>query len=711
MPRNVSTSIENNFTAGFVTQATALNFPENAAFDQDNVVFSERGIVSRRPGMEFENNYVTKTLNRTNRVQTTFHWKNASGDGLTNLVVQQNGDTLYFYNTSSLLSLSAGVLAATVTLSSFKATSATTANLDENECQFSSGLGYLFVVHPYCDPFYVKYNSDATLTSSLITFYIRDLTGAPESVLVDNRPTTLTENHEYNLYNQGWDAAKIATFFAATVTKYPSNADVWWIFKDSTDVYSPSTTLASNSRGSTSAPKGFFRINPWVTARVATSLAQAGVTTTLTGTYDETSGTLRPSVTEFHAGRVFYAGVNAAGYTSRIYFSKIVQEIADAGLCMSSNDPTSETVFDFLPSDGGIISIPEAGTIHKLVSLGSTLLVFGANGVWGITGSVGVGFAATDYTVARISFVRSISGSSFVQIDDSVAWWNANGINILNQGKDGFAVQSMSDGKIKDFFVGISAEAKRFAKGAYNPRTHTLQWLYRSASFASITDTYTYDSVLNFNTLVGAWYTWSVPVDTVSLNSVIVIEGSGSITGSETVVDNAAATVVDNAAATVTTYGFSRTSVNTTTKYLVSYPSAGSYKFTFSECFNVTYTDWYQYDSAGTDYTSYVTTGYRVKTQGQRRFQSNYIYIFSDLEDGENSYIFQALWDYGNSGNSGRWTQTQIVNHDETYYDAKRKKLKVRGAGETVQFKFSSVTGLPFNLVGWSVYDTANSQV
>lgn len=711
MPRNVSTSIENNFTAGFVTQATALNFPENAAFDQDNVVFSERGIVSRRPGFDFENNYVTKTLGRTEKAQNTYHWKNASGDGNTNLVVHQMGGTLYFYNTSTLLSLSAGVSANTVALSSFQATSATTANLEQNECQFSTGLGYLFVVHPYCDPFYVKYNSDGTFTSSIITFYIRDLIGAPEAVLVDNRPGSLTENHEYNLYNQGWDSAKISTFFTAASSKYPSNADVWWIFKDSTDVFDPATTLASNSRGSTPAAKGFFRLNPWITARVATALAQAGVTTTLTGTYDETSGTLRPSVTEFHAGRVFYAGVNATGYNSRIYFSKIVQQPSDFGLCMSENDPTSETVFDFLPSDGGIISVPQAGTIFRLVSLGTTLLVFGANGVWGITGSQGIGFTATDYSVANISYTRSISGHSFVQIDNAVSWWNTNGINIITQGKDGLAVQSMSDGKIKDFYADIGGESKRFARGAYNPKTHTVQWMYRTATFSSITDTYSFDTILNFNTLVGAWYTWSVPTSTAALNGIVVIEGSGSVTGSEPVIDNLAAQVVDNLGADVITYGFARTSVNTTTKFLCSYPESSSYEFTFAECFSVLYYDWVKLDDVGLNYTSYVTTGYRVKTQGQRRFQSNYIFVFSDLDEGAVNYTFQSLWDYSNTGNSGKWSQKQIIVHDETSFDVKRKKLKVRGMGEAVQFKFSSVAGEPFHLIGWAVLDTANSQV
>src|SRR4051812_46193297 len=111
MPRNAASGIQNSFIGGFVTQATALNFPPNAAFDQDNVIFSETSVVSRRNGFDYENNFALKTLARGERAQSTFHWKNASGDGLINLVVQQNGETLYFYNTSAALSLSGGVSA------------------------------------------------------------------------------------------------------------------------------------------------------------------------------------------------------------------------------------------------------------------------------------------------------------------------------------------------------------------------------------------------------------------------------------------------------------------------------------------------------------------------------------------------------------------------------------------------------------------------
>lgn len=828
MPRNTNTVIENNFIGGLVTQATALNFPPNAAIAQSNCIFNERGIVSRRFGMDFENNYQTNTQNRTGMAQSSYYWKNASGDGLTNLVVQQNGGTLSFYNTNSNQSLSAGLSANTVSLSSFQASGATTDNLNQNECQYSTGLGYLFVVHPYCDPFYVQFvPSTGTFTSSIITFTTRDVFGIIEpGVLPDTRPTTLSANHEYNLINQGWDVPKINTFATATqppstpvltaattggslatgtvyvkltfvnqagetltsteanvavtgpnasvkitaptvsgsatgynvyasgatgtevlqngatpvslttnytitslttgtasppasstAVAYPSNADVWWNYNNASQVFSPSTTLPNIKPGSSPAPQGYIRLNPWNSARSSTCLAQSGVSLTLTGTVDQTSGALRPTVTEFHAGRIWYAGVNASGYNGLIYFTRVVQDQTDFGWCAATNDPTSQTLFTFVASDGGALSIPQAGAIFRLISLGPNLIVFGANGVWAVTGSRGIGFSADDYNIANISYIRSIAGTSYVVAEGNIYWWNGSDINILSQGDTGYQVQSISYDKIKDFFIGIPLQSKKFARGAYNPRTHLIHWLYTSNAPSDPTSTYTYDTVLTHNLLSKAFYTWTIDTTQASINSVVVIEGAGSVVGSSPIVDNLSDIVTDSLGNPLVTYNFSSTQVQTVTKFLCSYVNGSSYNFTFAESIQTAYKDWV-YLSTGIDYTSTFTTGYLVKTQGERRFQSNYIFVFNDLaniaQEGLNSYTFQAMWDYGAVGNSGQWTQkqtiTQTIVHNETNFNAGRRRLKVRGSGISIQFKFTSVSGKPFYIIGWSTYDTSNAQ-
>ena len=42
MPRQQGIAIENSFIKGLITENTALNFPRNAATEQDNCVFDEK---------------------------------------------------------------------------------------------------------------------------------------------------------------------------------------------------------------------------------------------------------------------------------------------------------------------------------------------------------------------------------------------------------------------------------------------------------------------------------------------------------------------------------------------------------------------------------------------------------------------------------------------------------------------------------------------
>src|SRR3954465_3877061 len=97
MPSQALTTTENNFTKGLVTEFTGLNFPENAATDTDNCVYTLVGDVNRRLGINYEQNFNTFVQDRSNRAVNTFKWNNAGGDGDTQVIVTQIGMTLLFY--------------------------------------------------------------------------------------------------------------------------------------------------------------------------------------------------------------------------------------------------------------------------------------------------------------------------------------------------------------------------------------------------------------------------------------------------------------------------------------------------------------------------------------------------------------------------------------------------------------------------------------
>src|SRR5258708_7342444 len=124
MAQQVDIFIENNFTKGLITEGTGLNFPENAATDTDNCEFTLIGDVNRRLGINKEINGITQSLTRVNKAINSYKWNNVGGDGSTQVVVKQVGDTLYFYRSSSAVAatpLSTTILLSTITISTFVA--------------------------------------------------------------------------------------------------------------------------------------------------------------------------------------------------------------------------------------------------------------------------------------------------------------------------------------------------------------------------------------------------------------------------------------------------------------------------------------------------------------------------------------------------------------------------------------------------------------
>ena len=588
-------SIEANFTGGLKTEFTGLNFPENSCTAVDNCVFSIVGDVLRREGINFEANNVLNSVVSSGDAINQYRWKNAGGDGQTEVLVVQVGGTLYFFKSSASTiasPLSAQILVSTVTISTFLAQGSSNV-VTGVECQFSDGNGYLFVYHPYCDPFYCTFNA-GTITPMVITVQTRDFNGIYEPGVPANfRPLTLTPEHNYNLVNQGWiqgnpwsatsttaitftggaktivlSPASIAgisngegiqitgvtaggfplsiigtvssystpdlvfnlttvysgtvgatysgitwsvspynlgviTTFFNDVGVYPSNADIWWEYKDSSGVFNPSTTLSNVTLANANAPQGHILLNAFNQTRSATS--------GITGLTNVTT-TTRPQTGAWFQGRVWYAGVNAAQpatgdaqfytWSENLYFSQIISDVTDFGNCYQYNDPTDENLFEILPTDGGVITIQGSGAIYKLFPIQNGMLVFAANGVWFITGSSGIGFSATDYVVTKISAVQSISGISIVDVNGLPIFWNEEGIYAVEPTQKqgyGLAVNPLTVGTILSFYNQIPLASKQFARGAYNPVTYIVQWTYRSTVETSVTTRYQYDSMLSLN--------------------------------------------------------------------------------------------------------------------------------------------------------------------------------------------------------------------
>jgi len=776
MAQQTASTVENNFSKGLITENTGLNFPENAATDTDNCEYTLIGNVLRRLGIDFEENFEEQDLgSRINSAVSMYKWKNAGGDGNTQVVVVQVGATLYFYSLSEATQtapLSTQRLVATVNQADFVASGGTMDTTVENT--YSDGNGYLFVFNSCCEPIYCSYNGGA-VTASAINIQIRDFVGIPEATPVSARPTSLSAVHKYNLGNQGWttksawgvdspDTTSINSLgpktinvgtvagitlgdtvygysnaiywypggpvqygsgtvvFGGTVTaysdpfltinitscsgfgyptlftfiiyqtnegfidawlasqgNYPSNADVWWYFKNASGVFDPATTQPNVSLSAGNAPQGHYIISAFNQDRGSVS-GIAGLSPVKTS--------IRPSNGAWFQGRIWYTGVNTSSppdtmnpfysWSENIYFSQVnVGTAVNFGNCHQVNDPTSENLFDLLPTDGGVIQIQGCGRIDKLFPVQNGMLVFAANGVWFITGSQGIGFTASDYTITKLSSIESLSPYSYVDVVGMPYFWNEEGIYTVQPQQGGsLSVESITVTTIDSFYAEIPKQSKKYAKGAYDPIEYRIQWLYKSEEEDDVLDRYSYDRIMNYSTVNKAFYPYSIDNSGTSINSILYVQGPGGSTSPEPGM-----------------------------KYLSSHPSVTSYAYSFAEEFDEDYVDWASVDPV--NYDSYFVTGYKIRGQGIRKFQPQYVQVYSN-SDTSTGYKIQGLWNYANSGNSGKWTSPQTVINALGRFNVTARRHKIRGSGYVLQYKVTSLQGMPFDIIGWATVDTIN---
>lgn len=775
-----SQSIENNFIAGLKTEFTALNFPAHAATDTDNCFYDVKGNVTRRLGFDYEVNRGAVNHGVSGNSISSYIWKNAGGDGLTMLYVEQIGNYLYFYEASA--ATTAAPLSTknigNIDFSGYKV-SGSAYTVSNQECQYADGNGYLFVYHPYCEPFYVSFNPDTdALASSIINLQIRDFAGIPDLLDITTRPSSLSTAHSYNLTNQGWVSTPtwagtdttstvlmalgarsftIATGLTITVGQqvkvyyntwtypsspvlygvvasynsgsgalvitvqlveplvggvtftagtvgiygttqftinpyntgyitdfytsqgiYPSNADVWWYFKDDTNTFDPTEMVPKVTQNSGYAPKGHNILSAF------NQIRGNGITTVTT--------TLRPKTGCWFQGRVWYAGTDSSyassatshymNWSETIYFSQIVNEPSQFGMAYQVNDPTSEELFNLLPTDGGTIQIQGCGGIYKLFPIQNGLIVFAANGIWFITGSQGIGFAANDYTITRISDVQALSGQSFVNVQGLPVFWNEEGIYTLQPAQQGLGLttENIASSTIASFYSEIPKLSKKYARGSYNPIDYIIQWVYKSEPEASISDRYDFDRVLCYNIQNKAFYPYTIStgVSLPKVRDVMFVDTPGG--------DNTYPSMF---------------------KYWTTYSGNQN---TFSEERRDDYVDWYIYDTAGTNYDSYFITGYSLKGSASKRFQPVYVYMYSVGEE-PTAYKIQGIWDFADEDALGRRSIEQTAWNNLSRFGTVFRRHKIRGHGLSLQIKVTSVDGLPFDVIGWAVPEQINTGV
>jgi hypothetical protein len=259
-------------------------------------------------------------------------------------------------------------------------------------------------------------------------------------------------------------------------------------------------------------------------------------------------------------------------------------------------------------------------------------------------------------------------------------FWNEDGIYcVAQQQGGGLAVEPITVGTIETLYDNIPLSSKKLARGSYHPIDYTIQWIYKDTEATTLDDSYNFNRILNYNVYNKAFFTYTVDITSAAINSIQYVVGPGG--------------------SNVPPSAF---------KYWCSSQDFGSnYKFTFADEHDPNLVDWAS-TTKPIDVNSFFITGYKIRGQAIRKFQPQYVMVWRKINDAATGYKFQGIWDYANDPNSGRYSTEETVFQNTSRYDNVHRRHKIRGHGYTLQFRISSIPGVPFEIIGWSVIDTVN---
>lgn len=758
MARQTNAIEFNNFVAGLITEATPLNFPDNASIDENNFVLNTNGSRQRRLGMDFEPNFTTVTTGVAPPTDgevtiTTTRWRNAGGDPLKNLIVVQVGQELRVFDIDST-PLSSGLVYTKVFSVS-------------PDVYFSYAVvdGILVVATGQKSVSTLTY-SNGSITYAEVTLLVRDLFGVEDVVNgvdlkegsgVVTRPTVVTDNHVYNLRNQTFALPRIpfdSSDLEDTITEFvrvagsslPSNSDsvVYALYANTTSTRDPvikrfkATELLQNPIGTFPAPKGYFIID--ALARGPSRQTEYNKLRSENPSLDYSISSLPvdttpggPTVVTEYAGRVWYSGFSGAlvggdeaspRMASYLLFSQLVEDSSDIVSCYQDGDPTSTEVPDLLDSDGGFIRIEGAYGIVGMVNVGSVLMVIANNGVWAVQGGSDYGFKATNYLVTKISNHGCDAPGTVVVVDNAFMFWGDDGIyNVAPNQFGDYVATNVSERTIQTFYTNIDGLDRKKAKGIYDSYERKVKWVFQNRLVSGKEP-----RELILDLALGAFYPYTIK----SLSpSILPMLASGmqvppyklsQVQEPVTVLSDPVTALSELVTiSTMLTQASARETI-----YVAITRKVPTIQFSFCLYRDEQFLDWRSSNGVGVDAPAYLLTGWTGGGDFQRNKQVPYIsFHFIKTEDGfdeefvplhPSSCMVSSQWDWSNSANSGRWGRPfQAYRFQRHYMPASSSdtfnngfytvntKNKLRGKGKVLSMLIETEPAKDCHLLGWSM--------
>jgi len=211
-----------NLAKGLLTEVSPLSFPEGATSNELNFTINKDGLVrERRKGFQYI--YPLSTFAGVNSVlENIFYWR---GSKYVIAILSNTVPETYLRvhaldeDFTSLVDVKiADAIVST---------------------QIAELTNYLVITLSNNDkPILLEYNSvDETIDVFKVNIHVRDFELVDDGLSASENPTTLSDNHKYNLYNAGWFESKrdentsgnpltnTITIYNNEFSNYPSNAD------------------------------------------------------------------------------------------------------------------------------------------------------------------------------------------------------------------------------------------------------------------------------------------------------------------------------------------------------------------------------------------------------------------------------------------------------------------------------------------------------
>jgi len=558
--------------------------------------------------------------------------------------------------------------------------------------------------------------------------------------------TNMSEEHRYNLRNQGWNknievvgGGDAIDKTATVLGVFPSNSDVYSLGKNSNpssgdyEKYDPNI-LKKNSQSKYQVAKGSFIIDAFSRGQSRLDVVNDGKIQNLPT--DKETG--RFTTVAAYAQRLFYSGVKSditdpdvrsPNYNNYIFFTRVVRSQEDFEKCYQEADPTDPGINDLVASDGGTIQIPEVSRIVKIVAAQSSLLVFCQNGVWEVYGDTG-GFYANNFQVSKISTNGVMDQNAIVQVGGNFLYWSNAGIfSLTSDSASGrFAPENISLKTIQKLYLDIPFLGKKHARGFYDEKENRVRFLYNdSASYSETNYVNKYNKELVYDLTLQAFSLFTIGElasnspyisDYIEIpNFISSEEATNVLVGTDEVLVTSTDEVIVNV------------DIEADRNSQFSYLTLIGTSWTISKANNTTFKDWVTENGTGVNYSSYLVTGYEYFGDIQKRKQVPYIqFYFERTEDGfsivngsvvldnQSSCKVQAQWNWADSANSGKWgTEFQAYKLLRNYiptsasdsFDYGDKiiitKNKLRGSGKVLSLKIQSEEGKDMKLQGWAM--------